>query len=219
LIAVSDSDAFFGRFDETAAQGTWRWTPTNGWSLLTGNRTDSSTRALQTDATGDLVGSYNQYIDGGQQGTWRWSPTAGWDRLSVAAPQAVGVSSNGAIFESRGSGGLWRAAPGANFFTEIDSTAQSSAILFALPDGGLYVNRELPGDTHSAGWYWNGGIGFVKIIADTTDINPARVGKDGDLFENDSTASGGTGYWSLQVAYHLLGGSNTQTPTFLAAQR
>jgi hypothetical protein len=217
LMAVSDSDAFFGRFDIAGAVGTWRWTPTAGWSLLTANRPD----ILQTDAAGDMVGLFKVHIALGQSGTWRWSPTTGWARLSTVPPFEIAVSTNGAIFENRGTVGIWRAAPGATGFKRIDSSDASQDTLYALPEGELYRNRFISGGIHSkySGWYWDPdlqGLGFVNIIDDTSFINPAVIGKDGDLFFDANTA--GTGYWSLQVAYHTLAG-NTQTTTTFASQR
>src|SRR5205085_498596 len=137
--AVSDGDTFLGRFD-TGNVGTWRWTPTQGWSLLTGNRPDY----LLTDAAGDLVGMFKSDIAAGQEGTWRWSPTTGWARLSTTEPRGISVSYNGAIFENRGAGGIWRAAPGAASFQQIDAADTTNDLLFALPDGSLYLH-EWPG--------------------------------------------------------------------------
>jgi hypothetical protein len=211
LLAVSDSDTLFGRFD-TGTPGTWRWTVASGWSLLTASRPD----ILQTDAAGDMAAVYASSVAVTQKGTWRWSPTTGWAHLSSAAPFNMLMSTSGAIFESRGSTGLWRADLGASTFTQIDSTDSTSDTIAALPDGGLFVNRKLAGDTHYSGWYWNGGIGMVKIIPDTTSIFMEGIGKDGDIFFNSTTA--GTGYWSLYAAYHALSG-NTEYPDFLTAQR
>jgi hypothetical protein len=214
LMTVSDSDAFFGRFDSAGAQGLWRWTPTAGWSLLTGNRPTS----VYSDAAGEFVGVFNTFIAAGQEGTWRWNPTTSWARLSTVAT-SISVSSNGAIYETRGNAGLWRAAPGAISFTQINSAAQSSPLLYALPDGSLYIDPFDPVVNHNSGYYWSPsllGLGFVKIINDTSHINPAVIGKDGDLFFNADTS--GTGYWSLQSPYHTLVG-NTQIPNLLASQR
>jgi hypothetical protein len=213
LIAVPGSDAFLGRFDEAGAVGTWRWTPTVGWSLLTGNLPDQ----LQTDAAGDMVGLFGINIATAQRGTWRWSPTSGWARLSTAAPISLSVSVNGAIFEDRGTSGIWRWAPGASSFTQIDSTDASGDAVVAMPDGGLYLRRHASGDTNASGWYWNGGIGLVKIINDATGILAEGLGKDGDLFFyhfgfND------VDYWSLQVAFGSMTGIPND-PTFLVSQR
>jgi hypothetical protein len=211
-MAVSNSDAFFGRFDETGAQGTWRWTPAAGWSLLTGNRPDQ----LQTDAAGDMVGLFNTFIASGQQGTWRWNPTAGWARLSTTAPENISVSLDGAIFENQGTNGIWRAAPGASFFTQIDATDETDSSFRALPDGGLYLNNHDAAIGHFVGDYWNGGVGFVTIISDATSIVLLGVGKDGDLFFDGFKT--GTGYWSLESAYHTLTG-NSEVPTTIGSQR
>jgi hypothetical protein len=216
FIAVSDSDAFFGRFEQTGAQGVWRWTPTAGWSLLT----SSLPVVLQADSGGDFVGVFTAT---GQEGTWRWSPTAGWARLSTAAPSiTIAVSGNGTIFENRGVDGLWYARPGAASFTQFDTDSTNSAMT-ALPDGGLYVERF--DGAHFYGWYWNAnllGLGaslFRLFQADIRSSFPA-IGKDGDLFFNDgTTGSIGTGYWSVSSPYHLLGGSNTQRPGGLGSQR
>jgi hypothetical protein len=213
-IAVSDSDALFGRFDTPGAQGLWRWTPTAGWSRLT----SSLPVVLQTDSAGDCVGLFTAT---GQEGTWRWSPTAGWARLSTTAPQNFDVSVNGAIFENRGTGGLWYAAPGAASFTQIDSTNSSGSSLTALPDGSLYINRS--DGTHPNGWHWSParpGYGFVKLfVTDHLSSFPA-VGKDGDLFFQDLTFEArGTGYWSLTSLYHLLGGPGGYPIYVLSSQR
>jgi hypothetical protein len=206
--AVSASDALFGSFEETGAVGTWRWTPAAGWSLLT----FSLPGLLRTDNAGEMIGTYG---DTGQQGTWRWNPTTGWARLSTSEPQHIAVSGNGAIFENRGTSGIWRAAPGATSFTQIDTTDGTNLLINALPDGGVFENRF----SNHTGWYWNGGIGLVKIVNDTSTTSLSAIGKDGDLFFPDST-DGGFGYWSLQVAFvnipTLMG---TKDPAFLYGQR
>jgi hypothetical protein len=200
-IAVSDSDAFFGAFT-TGSVGTWRWTPTAGWSLLT----SSTSPFIQADSAGDFVGLF---IASGQQGTWRWSPTTGWARLSIAVPSvSMVVSANGTIYENRGASGIWYAPPGATSFYQIDATSNTGAILTPLPDGSLYVHRS--DGTHYYGWHWSPArpaYGFVKLlVTDNLSLSPA-VGKDGDLFFRDYTSGAqGTGYWSLTSFYHLLGG-------------
>jgi hypothetical protein len=217
FIAVSDSDAFFGRFDQSGAQGVWRWTPTAGWSVLT----SSLPLVLQTDSAGDFVGMFTA---AGQEGTWRWSPTAGWARLSTAVPAAsIAVSGNGTIFENRGVNGLWYARPGATSFTQFDTDSNYSSAMTALPDGSLYVQKY--DGTHYNGWYWNAnllglGAGLFRLFqADSRSSYPA-IGKDGDLFFSDDTSGSiGTGNWSVSSAYHLLGGSNTQRPIILGSQR
>jgi hypothetical protein len=214
---VSDSDAFFGGFDQSGAQGTWRWTPGAGWSMLTANRAD----ILQTDTAGEFVGSFGTYIAAGQRGTWRWNPTSGWARLSTTAPSDLSVSSNGTIYQSF-AGNVWRAAPGAASFTQIGFNQASGINLNALPDGSL-VERQNQSSPITPSlytdWYWSPsfqGLGFVKIINDTLFITLYGVGKDGDVFFFDFTH--GTGYWSLQSPYHVLAG-NTQDPYSLASQR
>jgi hypothetical protein len=202
-IAVSDSDAFFGAFN-TGTQGTWRWTVSTGWSLLTG----SLPSQVLADDAGNFIGLYTA---SGQQGTWRWSPSSGWARLSTAAPYVDDVSDNGTIFEYRSGSGIWRCAPGASSFSRIDSASTASFFgMLALPDGSLYVDRTLTGGTEG-GYYWTpslGGLGFFKIIADTTNISLPAVGKDSDLFFADGTAgASGTGHWSLQEPYDLLSNS------------
>jgi hypothetical protein len=213
--AVSRNDSFLGRFDEAGAAGTWRWTPTQGWSLLTGNRPDY----WVTDAAGDLVGTFKTYIPAGQAGTWRWSPTAGWAHLSTASAR-ISVSDNGTIFEARGVSGLWRALPGAVSFTQIDQTDTTNDFLFALPDGTLYdhhwTGAVSQGSLVFAGWYFNGSL-WGQVINDTTIIFPNAIGKDGDLFF-DSGASG-TGYWSLQSPYHTLAGNAQDPQLVLVSQR
>jgi hypothetical protein len=210
-MAVSDSDVLFGRFD-SGTVGTWRWTLSSGWSLLTGNRPD----VLHTDAAGEMVGSYGNLIASGQQGTWRWNPTTGWARLSTAEATILAVSADGAIFESRGTTGIWRAAPGSNTFTQIDNTSSSIDAFDALPDGGLFLDRHITGDANFTAWYWNGGIGLVNIIPNTNAVFVDGVGKDGDVYF--SATSAGTAYWSLAVAYHTLG-TNTEYPGFIVSQR
>jgi hypothetical protein len=214
-ITVSDSDAFFGTFD-TGAVGSWRWTPTAGWSLLTANLPIE----IKTDAAGDFVGLFD---GAGVSGTWRWSPTAGWARPSTTTPASIAVSANGAIFEFRGINGIWRAAPGAISFTQIDTNDAIAATLMALPDGSLYAERRVLGDAHWTGWYWSASlpaIGVVKFLPNVDNILVQALGKDGDLFFKDGTiGASGTGYFSALSAYHLLGGLNTQTPSFLASQR
>jgi hypothetical protein len=227
-MAVSDSDALFGRYD-MGVVGTWRWTPAGGWSMPTANRPD----ILQTDAQGDLVGVYNTYIDPSQKGTWRWSPTSGWTRLDSVVANFIATSANGTIYEDRGSSGLWYAGAGMNSFTMIDPLANIATDLFslrALPDGSVYyeyLNTTVP---HYHGWYWNPnlqGLGIVNIIADTGFINMGfagqfgAVGKDNDLFFEEapggpSGSGGATGSWSLQSAYHSVGNKITY---FLASQR
>jgi hypothetical protein len=134
----------------------------------------------------------------------------------------LGVSANGAIYENRGTGGLWYAAPGATSFTEIDSATQNTEGLYALPDGSVYIDRYDSVAAHYRGWYWSPnlqGLGIVNVIADTTAVYPPSVGKDGDVFLTESSSGpdgGGTGYWSPRSAYHTLG--NT-IPGFLASQR
>jgi hypothetical protein len=217
MMAVSDSDTFFGRFDIAGAVGTWRWTPAAGWSLLTANRPD----ILQTDAAGELVGSFNSYIASGQVGIWRWNPGTGWARLSTSAPNDLSVSSNGTIFESQG-GNVYRAAPGAASFTQIGFNQATSVYLYALPDGSLVETQDQYSPTppiEYTDWFWSPsfqGLGFVKIINNATTILSVAVGKDGDVFFGAGSA--GTGYWSLQSPYHTLAG-NTQNPGFLVSQR
>jgi hypothetical protein len=210
-IAVSDSDAFFGYFS-TGSVGTWRWTPTAGWSLLTAYQPAQ----FQTDTAGDFVGDFTA---AGVAGTWRWSPTAGWARLSTTAPISIAVSANGAIFEDRGTNGLWRAAPGATSVTQIDST--SAAFLTALPDGSLFAKRYVSGDY--SGWYWNSsepGFGLFRFLPSIDSVAERGIGKDGDLFFRDATVNAdGTGYFSSQSPYHLLTGLNIQQPTLLVSQR
>jgi hypothetical protein len=213
---VSGSDAFFGRFDTAGAEGTWRWTPAAGWSLLTGNRPNT----LKTDDAGEFVGVFKYYIAAGQVGTWRWNPTTGWARLSTSAA-SLSVSANGAIYESRGGGNVWRVAPGAASFTQIGfNQAPNDVAMSAVPDGNLFeLQFNNSGTPLATGWYWSPsllGLGFVKIINNADNIFPPVIGKDGDLFFDANTA--GTGYWSLQVAYHALAG-NTQNPGFLVSQR
>jgi hypothetical protein len=215
-MVVSDSDAFFGSFF-TGTPGSWRWTPTAGWSLLTTSLPDQ----IQTDAAGDFVGLFNTLVPVTQRGTWRWNPTAGWTRLSIREPFSIAVSANGAIFEDRGDTGIWRMAPGALSFTQIDSTSDHGAFLATLPDGSLFASRLVTGDRHLTGWYWSAsepGFGVFKFLPDTDPILLEGIGKDGDLFFIDQSASG-TGYVSGQSTYHLLGGLNTQEPTALASQR
>jgi hypothetical protein len=211
LMAVSDSDTFFGRYD-TGTVGTWRWTPTAGWSILSSNRPDQ----LQADDAGNLVGVYNNYISATQKGTWRWNPTIGWERLSTAAPLAIDVSDNGTVFENRGAGGLWRWTPASNMFTEISSANMHTAsTLFALPDGSLYLDFDNGSGATPRynGWYWNAGTGWVEIFPDSTNIYPAVVGKDGDIYLDHST--GGTWQWGPSIAAHQIG---ILDPTFLASQ-
>jgi hypothetical protein len=207
-MAVSDSDTFFGCFT-TGSAGTWRWSPSAGWSLLS----SSVAAVAETDTAGNFVGLYTA---AGQLGTWRWNPTAGWTRLSRTGGMAIAVSANGTIYENRGFSGIWRAAAGATSFTQIEFVDTNTVVMTALPDGGLYEDsRYLP----FPGWYWNGGIGRVKIIADSSELDTPVIGKDGDLFYRDLNPSGGgTEYWSLQVAYHLVAG-NTQRPNILVSQR
>jgi hypothetical protein len=219
-IAVSDSDAFFGIF----SSGTWRWTPTAGWSLLTANQPDAVLHSFATDTAGDFVGIFSSGVPASQAGTWRWSPTTGWAHLSTSAPNSMAVSANGAIFEDRGTNGIWSAAPGATSFNKIDSTSYfGPASLTALPDGSLYVKRLVSGDPHYTGWYWNAsapGLGLVKFLPIVDAVFAEAIGKDGDIFfDDDTTPATGTGYFSLQSAYHLLGGLNTQQPFYLASQR
>jgi hypothetical protein len=219
LFAVSDSDAFFGRFDSAGSVGTWRWTPTTGWSLLTTNRPDQ----LRTDSAGEMVGVFSAFIPAGQQGTWRWNPTSGWARLDSVVASHLAVSSNGAIYEDRGSGGLWYTKPGAMSPTQIGTASENVFEMVALPDGSVVLDRQLGGAGAFNAWYWNPslqGIGFVQIIAgtDTLTIDSYVVGKDGDVFtmEFAGTGAAGTGYWSLSSAYHLIG---TEFPNPLASQR
>jgi hypothetical protein len=206
LMAVSDSDAFFGRYD-TGSVGTWRWTPAAGWFLLT----SSIPNEPQTDAAGNF---YGVYTGAGQKGTWRWSPTSGWARLSSDTPFSLAVSQQGAIYECRLNTGIWYAAPGTTSFTQIDSNPQI-ANLFALPDGTLYAQQLYLGTT---GWHWSPhllGHGFVKILYSPLDNSFTPViGKDGDLFFQD-TLNFVTGHWSLTSAYHPLG----KFPVYLASQR
>jgi hypothetical protein len=215
-ITVSVSDAFFGEFQQAGVQGLWRWTPTAGWSLLTGNRPDT----LKTDDAGEFVGVFETFIAAGQVGTWRWNPSTGWARLSTATPITLAVSSNGAIFENRSPDGIWRVAPGANSFTQINPATTTFELITALSDGGLVaLGLNASGTPEETIWYWNPnlqGLGFITIINDATNIVPDGVGKDGDQFFDSGIH--GTGYWSLQSPYHLLAG-NTQDPGFLASQR
>jgi hypothetical protein len=208
VFAVSDSDAFFGSY-AAGSVGIWRWTTGSGWQLLT----SSQSTFVKTDASGDMVALFGT---SGQQGLWRWNPNSGWARLDTVFANSFGVSGNGAIYESRGPGGLWYAAPGDSSFTEIDSAAQTSANVFALPDGSLYVSRS--DGTQINSWRWSPreqGLGFVKIISNSLNIFPVIVGKDGDLFFKDGTTPG-TGYWSLNSVYHTI---SNKTPSFLASQR
>src|SRR5262249_32757561 len=116
---VADSDAFFGNFD-TGSKGTWRWTPTAGWSLLSPAQGD----IFCADAAGDLVVSYlAQDIGASLAGTWRWNAIAGWARLSSAAPNNLVVSANGAIYENRGTGGLWYLGVSQSAFTQISTSS------------------------------------------------------------------------------------------------
>jgi hypothetical protein len=213
-IAVSDSDAFFSTFN-IGSPGTWRWTPTAGWSLLS----SSIPAALQTDNAGDCIGYFPA---SGPVGTWRWSPITGWAHLSTGVPIFFDVSTNGAIYESRGLGGLWYAAPGASSFTQIDSADNQGTILTALPDGSLYADRISTAGPHVDGWYWNPNLrslGFLKLFQTDDRSSQPLIGKDGDLFFRDNTPDAkGTGYWSLTSFYHLLGGPSG-APNFLVSQR
>jgi hypothetical protein len=207
LIAVSDSDTFFGTFN-TGLAGTWRWVPTAGWSLLSSGLPSQ----LQTDSAGHCVGIFNTTE---QFGTWRWTSGSGWACLSTKLAPAIDVSANGAIYENRDTG-LWRAAPGAASFTQIDSANYNNAILQALPDGSLYVERF---DVATYGWYWSPslpGLGVVKLFRSSSFTSPPAVGKDGDLFFGDSESTMGT--WSPTSPYHLVGGPGGY-PDYLASQR
>jgi hypothetical protein len=216
-IAVSDSDAFFGRFD-SGSVGSWRWTPTAGWSLLTAYRPDK----MQTDAAGDFVGLFSSLVPSSQAGTWRWSPTAGWAHLSTSVSFLWAVGANGAIFQDRTPTGIWRAAPGASSFSQLDTIDDINAALMALPDGSLFAERFVSGDGHITGWYWNSGLpgfGLFKFITIDQSVVGA-IGKDGDLFFTDSTTgASGTGNFSGPSGYRVLGGLNTQIPLLLASQR
>jgi hypothetical protein len=216
LMTVSDNDSFFGRFDVAGAEGTWRWTASAGWSLLTANRPD----LMRSDAAGDFVGVYNFEIGANQRGTWRWSPTSGWARLSNS-PANIAVSTEGAIYEDRGPNGLWYAPAGATSFTQIDPAPQNIFGLFALPDGSLFFRR-VDSPTTTSCYYWNPrqlGVGFVKVVPKAGTIIQTVLGKDGDLFFSDHGTIPATGYWSLTTPYRFLGNGNTQAPTWMVSQR
>jgi hypothetical protein len=205
LFTVSDNDTFFGGFLGSSIPGVWRWTPTDGWSLLHGGLPSQ----VASDANGSLFEVFSVTALRGT--TTRWTPTTGFTTLTgipssglIGAPR-IAVSADGTIFEIPPGGGLWRAAPGATSFTQIGSP--SGAIMVALPDGSLFIG----------GAYWNPNIGFITIIPAANTISQAAVGKDGDLFFIDSSSgAGGTGYWSLQSSYNLVG---PQVPTLIASQR
>jgi hypothetical protein len=208
LMAVSDSDAFFGRFD-TGTAGTWRWTPTQGWSLLSASRPDGK---ISADAAGDLVAGYSLFIPAGQQGTWRWSPTTGWARLSTAT-DAFSLSDNGVIYQNQGAGGIWRWAPGQVAFTQI-STANSTASFFiALPDGGLFEDFAIPKTAHNSGWYYSAAGNWAQVIPDLDSATFVVGGKDDAIFiANDNM---GTWLWSPTLGYQQLG---SQQPSWIKSQ-
>jgi hypothetical protein len=209
-MAVSDSDAFFGRYD-AGVMGTWRWTPMAGWSLLTGNRPD----VLRADGMGDFVGVYNTFIGATMKGSWRWSPTTGWARLSTAAPNTMDVSTNGVVYEDRGSAGIWRYDPsmGSPMFTKISDYWPASFQAFnATPDGSLFFVDSFTGKY--IGWYYNSATAsWSNPINTSNTIGQVVTGKDGDQFIDYSTL--GVYQWSPTIALRQLG---DKIPSVLASQ-
>jgi hypothetical protein len=186
--AVSRSDAFFGRFD-VGVVGLWRWTPTSGWGVLTGNTPDN----VQADNAGDFAGIFNTGIASNLVGTWRWSPTTGWARLSTSVPHSVDVTASGAIYENRLTDGLWRWAGGS--FTELTGADGTFAILHPLADGNLFVHFFDASTLTFVGWYWNASTGWSRPFADSTDIIDETPGKSGELFYA-LDSGGGTWKWT-----------------------
>jgi hypothetical protein len=177
--AVSDSDAFFGRFT-TGVQGTWRWTPSAGWSRLS----SSLSSQLCPDAAGNLVVSYRaSAIGSAAAGTWRWTPAGGWARLSNAEPWYLAVSDNGAVYENRAAAGLWYLGAGQSSFTRISDSNATYSIPIALPDGSLFDHYSADGGKTYNGWYYSAATGsWAKVVNDTTKDGVIMVGKDGDVF-------------------------------------
>jgi hypothetical protein len=197
--AVSNSDAFFGGFS-TGVPGTWRWSPTTNWSLLS--------QAVPDTLRGDDDGVVAVYSGGpgSHVSTWRWSLSAGWSFLPPAPAQSFGisVSADGAIFEDRVAAGIWHAAPGAIALTQIStSNTQSFSRLVALPDGNLFLILDNgPGaDPAYSGWFWNASTGWSKISG-ASDITTIGFDKDSDVFF--SRLDPGTWMWSPTGGLHQV---------------
>jgi hypothetical protein len=206
---VSDSDAFFGSFN-TGSFGTWRWTPTAGWSLLTSSRPDQ----LATDAAGDFVGVYNLEAPPSAHGTWRWNPTTGWARLSTDVT-TIAVSADGVIYEARNAAGLWRLDPNQSgaTFTQVSMDDMSSSTFVALPDGGLFLDFYVTGAAAFTGWVYNG-TGWAKVIDNLDNTMNMVGGQDHDeVFFNDG--AGGTWHWNSQTPYQQL---SSMSSTVLASR-
>jgi hypothetical protein len=205
---VSRSDVFFGRYDALSATGLWRWTPTVGWSHLTGNTPDS----VLADDAGNFAGIFNTGIAATLKGTWRWNSSAGWARLSTSVATAIDLSDNGTLFENRGTGGIWRWNSGS--FTEITTASGSSAFTVALSDGSVFMEFYNTSAGHYVGWYWNASTGWSNPFANTSPFFLESAGKDGDLFYGNATA-GGTWRWSPTLGAVQLGSLN---PSALGTQ-
>jgi hypothetical protein len=208
---VSNSDVLFARFDHGPV-GTWRWSPSTGWGLLSNSRPN----AMHADDAGDFVGTFSSYIASTQVGTWRWNPSSGWARLSTAAPVNMKLSGNGTIFEDRGPAGIWSLAVGANTFAQISSTnTHFSSEMIALPDGGLFLelNEGKPGSPQpTSGWYWNASTGWSLFLADASHFSDAAAGADGDVFICENNVS--TWLWSPSTPIHPIGGAQYLSDVF-----
>jgi hypothetical protein len=199
--AVSNSDAFFGSYSD-GTPGTWRWTPTTSWSLLS----QAVGQALQADDAGDLVAGFG-YGAGSHTSTWRWSPGSGWLFLPPAPAQVFpfSVSANGTIFQDRGAGGIWRASPGATSFTQIStSNTHTHSQLYALPDGNLLLGLDNgPGaNPQINGWYWNASSGWHLLPINSVFVGFA-IDKVGDVFYGPGDL--GTWMWSPSGGAQQIG--------------
>jgi hypothetical protein len=200
-LTVSNSDALFATFTKGVA-GTWRWTPTQGWSLLS----NFAGHNHATDNAGDFFAIFDGFeIDAGHVGTWRWTPSGGWQRLTSIGPENINVSNNGAIYENRAAGGIWYLAPGQTTFTQITNLAAGSSLLHPLPNGGLFDVYRV--GSQSSGWYFNASTGnWSLLISDLSNFSDSVVGKDSDVFI--ALTGAGLWQWGPTIPYHQLGAQN-----------
>jgi hypothetical protein len=203
---VAGNDTFFGSF-ATASVGTWRWTPTNGWLLMTSNRPDS----LQTDPSGDFLGVFQTHIDAAAAGTWVWSSAQGWRRDTTVWAQ-VELGTTGMLLQDRGTLGLWGSLPFVGAASSVHLSGSTSDGMWPLANGDFLL--VLASASASATLFHDSSSGvFNSISANATALSFIVAGKDGDAFL--AFAGAGVWQWSSAGGLVLLGGAD---PTLMASQ-
>jgi hypothetical protein len=190
---VTSGGVLYGGF---GSSGTWRWSPTTGWALLS-NLPPADFTVSDSDA---FFGYYY-----GSAGTWRWTLASGWQRLTSStgyAPRSDAAGDFFGIYSAAGQQGTWRWSPTAGWARL--STIDAISIVVSA-SGAVYEKRGANGV-----WYAAPGAASVTQIDSTRALDydltvlpdgSLFISRDDSLFINrDDGVRYNAYYWSPRLA-------------------